>query len=35
MKVKVAQTYPTACDPMDCNRPGPSVRGIVQAKTLE
>ena len=35
MKVKVTQLCPTLCDPMDCSPPGSSVRGILQAKTLE
>ena len=30
MKVKVAQSCPTLCDPMDC-----IVHGILQARTLE
>ena len=38
MKVKseseVAQSYPTLSDPMDCSLPGPSVRGIFQARGL-
>ena len=32
---KVAQSCPTLCDPMDCSLPGSSVRGILQARTLE
>ena len=40
MKVKereseVAQSCPTLCDPMDCNLPGSSVHGILQARILE
>ena len=39
MKVKresaVAQSCPTLSDPMDCNPPGSSVRGIFQARGLE
>ena len=35
MKVKVAQSCPTLCDPMDCSPPGSSVLGILQARTLE
>ena len=39
MKVKseseVAQSYPTASDPMDCSLPGSSVHGIFQAGVLE
>ena len=31
----VAQSGPTLCDPMDRSPPGPSVRGIPQARTLE
>ena len=27
----VAQPCPTLCSPMDCNPPGPSVHGILQA----
>ena len=34
MKVKV-KSHPTLCDPMDCNLPGSSVHGIVQARILE
>ena len=33
--VLVAQLCPTLCDPMDCSLPGPSVRGILQARILE
>ena len=29
------QSCPTLCDPMDCSLPGFSVRGILQARTLE
>ena len=39
MKVKseseVAQLCPTLSDPMDCNLPGSSVHGILQARVLE
>ena len=39
MKVKseseVAQSHPTRSDPMDCNLPGSSVHGILQARVLE
>ena len=39
MKVKseseVAQSCPTASDPMDCSLPGSSVQGIFQARVLE
>ena len=31
----VAESYPTLCDPMDCNPPGSSVHGISQARILE
>ena len=33
--VLVTQLCPTLCDPMDCSPPGPSVRGILQARILE
>jgi len=32
---KVAQSYPTLCDPMDCSLPGSSTHGIFQARVLE
>ena len=32
---KSLQSCPTLCDPMDCSPPGSSVRGILQARTLE
>ena len=35
MKVKVAQSCPTLCDPVDCSLPGSSVHGILQARILE
>ena len=35
MKVLVAQSCPTLCDPMDCSLLGSSVHGILQARTLE
>ena len=35
MKVLVAQSCLTLCDPMNCSPPGSSVHGILQAKTLE
>ena len=37
MKVKVllAQSCPTLCNPMDCSLPGSSVRGILQGRILE
>ena len=31
----VSQSCLTLCDPMDCNPPGSSVHGILQARTLE
>ena len=34
-KVKVSQSCPTLSDPMDCNLPGSSVHGILQARILE
>ena len=33
--VKVAQSCPTLCNPMDCSPPGSTVRGILQARVLE
>ena len=35
VKVIVAQSCPTLCDPMDCGLPGSSVHGILQAGILE
>ena len=35
VKVLVAQSCPTLCDPMSCNPPGSSVPGILQARILE
>ena len=35
MRVLVTQWCPTLCNPMDCSLPGSSVRGILQARTLE
>ena len=35
VKVLVAQSCPTLCDPMDCSPPGSSVHGIFQARILE
>ena len=35
LKVSVAQSRPTLCDPMDCSLPGPSVHEILQARILE
>ena len=32
---KVTQSCPTLCDPVGCSLPGSSIRGILQAKTLE
>ena len=32
LKVKVARSCPTLCDPMDCSPPGSSVHGILQAR---
>ena len=34
-KVKVTQSRPTLCDPMDCSLPGSCVHGIAQARILE
>ena len=34
-KVKVIQACLTVCHPMDCNLPGSSVHGILQARILE
>ena len=31
----VVKSCPTLCNPMDCSPPGSSVRGILQARTLE
>ena len=35
VKVKVAQSCPTLCDPMDYSLPGSSVHGIFQARVLK
>ena len=35
MKVKIAQLFPTLCDPMDCSPSGSSVHGLLQARILE
>ena len=36
LKVLVVQLYPPRhCDPVDCNSPGSSVHGILQARILE
>ena len=33
--IKLLQSCPTLCDPMDCSLPGYSVHGILQARILE
>ena len=35
VKVIVAWSCPTVCDPMDCSPPGSSLHGILQARILE
>ena len=35
VKVLVAQSCPTLCDPMDWGLPGSSVHGILQERILE
>ena len=35
MRMHVAQSCPTLCDPVDCSLPGFSVHGILQARILE
>ena len=35
VKVLITQVCPTLCGPMDCNLPGSSVHGILQARILE
>ena len=35
VKVLVAQSCPSLCDPMDYSLPGSSVHGILQARILE
>ena len=35
VKVEVAQSYPTLCDPINCSLPGSSVHEILQARILE
>ena len=35
MKVKVTQSCPTLCDPMDCSLLGSSIHGILQTRILE
>ena len=34
-KVKISQSCPTLCNPMDCSLPGFSLRGILQARVLQ
>ena len=34
-KALVTHSCPTLCDPMDCNPPGSSIQGILQARILE
>ena len=34
-EVKVAQSCPTLCDPVDCSLSGSFVHGILQARILE
>ena len=33
--MKVSQSCPILCNPMDCSLPGPSVHEILQARILE
>ena len=35
VKVLVAESCPTPCDPVDCSPPASSVLGILQARILE
>ena len=35
MKVSVAQSCQTVCEPIDCSPPGSSVHGILQTRILE
>ena len=35
VKVLVAQSCPTLCNPVDCSPPGSSVHGILQVRILE
>ena len=35
MCVKLIQSCPSVCDPVDCSPPGSSVHGILQARILE
>ena len=32
---KIAQSYPTLSDPMDCSLPGACIHGVFQARVLE
>ena len=34
-KLKLPQSWPTLCDPVDCSLPGSSFHGILQARILE
>ena len=34
-KVKVTQSCPTLCSPMDCSLPGSSVHGVLRARIVE
>ena len=33
--MKVTESCPTLCDPVDCSPPGSSILGILQARVLE
>ena len=35
VRVKLLQSCPTLCNPMNCSPPGSSVHGILQARILE
>ena len=35
LKVLVARSCPTHCNPMDCSPPGSSLHGTLQARILE
>ena len=35
LRSEVAQSFPTLCDPTDCNLPGSSIHGIFQARIRE
>ena len=35
LEISVARSCPILCEPMDCNPPGTSVHGILQARRLE